>query len=200
MFNHYRGIRTSGKCQKYSRLKYNTVPPSKIPDLWKSTTSQAGTFCGANFYPELFLDPGSWKHTEYWPKVPSSWGKLLRWKRGYCLLELLYCLKFFISNLMDFVALILLLNWIESTLNWLKLNNDMIGLCRAAYSWTELIFAHLLNWINTELIYEKNDSIVFVELLYSRICLIVDEVKFIINSSILLFILWNYFETICITV
>ncbi len=101
---------------------------------------------------------------------------------------------------MDFVALILLLNWIESTLNWLKLNNDMIGLCRAAYSWTELIFAHLLNWINTELIYEKNDSIVFVELLYSRICLIVDEVKFIINSSILLFILWNYFETICITV
>ncbi len=54
---------------------------------------------------------------------------------------------------MDFVALILLLNWIESTLNWLKLNYDMIGLCRAAYSWTELIFAHLLNWINTELIY-----------------------------------------------
>ncbi len=24
-----------------------------------------------------------WKHTEYQPKVPSSWGKFLRWKRGY---------------------------------------------------------------------------------------------------------------------
>ncbi len=23
-----------------------------------------------------------WKHTEYRPKVPSSWGKFLRWKRG----------------------------------------------------------------------------------------------------------------------
>ncbi len=26
-----------------------------------------------------------WKHTEYRPKVPSSWEKILRWKRGKCL-------------------------------------------------------------------------------------------------------------------
>ncbi len=56
-----------------------------------------------------------------------------------------------------------------------------------------------MNWINTELTYENNDTIVFVELLYSRICAIFDEV-FIINSAILLFILWNYFETICINI
>ncbi len=33
--------------------------PLKVLDIWKSTTSRAGTFWGANFYPELYLDPGS---------------------------------------------------------------------------------------------------------------------------------------------
>jgi len=39
-----------------------TSPTPKVPELWKSTT-------------------------EYHPKVPSSWGKFLGWKRGLCVLE-----------------------------------------------------------------------------------------------------------------
>ncbi len=35
------------------------VPPPIVPDLRKSTSSQAGTFWWANSYLELYLDPGS---------------------------------------------------------------------------------------------------------------------------------------------
>lgn len=40
------------------------------------------------------------------------------------------------SNL---AALTLLLNWTESTLNWLELNNDIAAFSRTANSWIELI-------------------------------------------------------------
>ncbi len=59
----------------------------------KVLTRKQGLFWGGIFYPELYLDPGScggntpstspkslvpgglrWKHTEYQPKIPSSWG------------------------------------------------------------------------------------------------------------------------------
>ncbi len=35
------------------------LPPPLVLDLWKSTTSWVGTIWGANFYPELYLEPGS---------------------------------------------------------------------------------------------------------------------------------------------
>ncbi len=35
------------------------VPPPKVPDLLKSSTSWAGTYWGTNFYTKLYLDPGS---------------------------------------------------------------------------------------------------------------------------------------------
>ncbi len=34
-------------------------PSLKVPDLWKSTTSWAGSFWGAGVYPDLYLGPGS---------------------------------------------------------------------------------------------------------------------------------------------
>ncbi len=46
-------------------------PSLKVPDLWKSTTSWAGSFWGAGFYPDLYLGPGSCGGTG--PKSPSSW-------------------------------------------------------------------------------------------------------------------------------
>ncbi len=39
-----------------------------------------GKFLPGTLFRSWFLQ---WKHTEYHPKVPSSWVKFLRWKRGY---------------------------------------------------------------------------------------------------------------------
>ncbi len=41
-------------------LRLDDLPPPLVLDLWKSTTSWVGTIWGANFYPELYLEPGSW--------------------------------------------------------------------------------------------------------------------------------------------
>ncbi len=114
------------------------VPPPKVPDLWKSTTSQAGTFWGAQFYPELYLDPGSCGGNTSNTGPKSLPGESSCGGNGAIVFyRAAYCLKIFVSNLMNFASLILLLNWIESTLNWLKLNNDIIVL------WTE----STLNWL-----------------------------------------------------
>jgi len=57
--------------------KLNQDPPLKVPEIWKSTTSQAGTFGGGDIYPELHLDPCSCGgNTKYHPKVPNSWEKV----------------------------------------------------------------------------------------------------------------------------
>ncbi len=70
---------TSRKFGHRGRLRGVRVPFGTGP------TSRAGTFWGANFYPRTLFRSWflRWKHTEYWPKVPSSWGKFLQWKQGF---------------------------------------------------------------------------------------------------------------------
>lgn len=44
-----------------------------------------------------------------------------------------------ISKLMNFAISKLSSNQTKSKQNWLKLNNDSVAFCRAAYGWTELV-------------------------------------------------------------
>ncbi len=77
------------------KLKYNAawtqpisissaqVPPPKVPDLWKKYYLTSRYFLTGKFLPGTFRSWFlRWKHTEYQPKIPSSWGKFLRWKQG----------------------------------------------------------------------------------------------------------------------
>ena len=56
-----------------------------------------GIFLPVTLFRSWFL---RWKHTEYQPKVPSSWVKFQRWKRGLCpsLLSVVKIQYFFMTD------------------------------------------------------------------------------------------------------